>query len=363
LDADSDGEEGLYYTWTEQEFKGSLGQYGELIGEYFGVGLQGEWENGRNILLRPFDDPTFAQLHFLSEEELKSLVRTSRKSLLEVRSARMHPGMDDKVLVSWNALMIKAYVDAYMALGNTSYFNSAIKAAIFILTEMKNPGGCLFHTWKNGVARIPAFLDDYAFFAESLLSLYQCSMDPSWLKEADTIVKFVQLHFTDAGTGMFYFSQIDHHNVIRKVESYDSVIPSSNSSMARVLHALGTLTGTNSYMESSLKMLEIMNYRILNFPQSSGNWACLALEMGLSHHVIAIVGEDAEARVNEINRHFIPNALVVGSTGPSETPYLKGRYLSGETLIHICTENACFAPVETVDKALQLLGAHLGMEN
>jgi uncharacterized protein len=363
LDADSEGEEGLFYTWTEQEFKEVLGQYGELIGEYFGIGFEGSWEQGKNILLRPADDQAFAQNHFLHEQELKSIVKASSASLLRERAKRIHPGMDDKILVSWNGLMIKAYIDAYSAFGNSEYLDSAIKAARFIVSEMKNPEGGLFHTWKNGKARIPAFLDDYSFLAESLVLLYQCTMDNSWLEEAEAIAEFIIKYFSDADSGMFYFSGENHHNIVRKVETHDSVIPSSNSSFARVLHALGTITGRNSYIQISLNMLEGMNYRILNYPQASANWAILAMEIGLSHHVIAVVGWDAENKVKEINRHFLPNSLIIGSKEPSDAPYFKGRYLEGETMIHICTEDACFAPVETVEKAIQLLGVHMGIAN
>jgi len=363
LDADSDGEEGLFYTWTAPEFMDTLGHYGELMGEYFGIELEGEWENGRNILLRPSDDSSFAQNHFLSEEELKALVKASRGMLLEARSKRNRPGMDDKVLLSWNALMIKAYVDAYTALGNGEYLDSAIKAASFVLSEMKKPGGGYYHTWKNGMARIPAFLDDYSFLSEAMLHLYQYTMNPSWLEEAERIVDYILLNFTDTESEFFFFSEEDHHNVIRKVETNDSVIPSSNSSLARILHAVGTFTGKSAYIETSSHMIESMNHRILNYPLSSANWACVALETGISHHVIAVVGEEADSRIVEISRYFLPNTLIVGSTGQADTAFVKGRFKEGETLIHICTENACFAPVETVDKAVMLLHAHLDMSN
>jgi uncharacterized protein len=363
LDADSEGEEGLFYTWTEQEFKEVLVPYGELMAEYFGIGLFGVWENGKNILLRPFEDSTFAKEHFLSEAELKSLLQASRLSLLEARSKRVRPGMDDKILVSWNALMIKAYLDAYAALDKAEYLETAIKAVEFILKELKTPKGGLLHTWKNGIARIPAFLDDYSFLAESLLVLYQCTMNPRWLAEAEKIAGYIQTHFTDAKSGMFFFSEEEYHNVIRKVETHDSVVPSSNSSLARMFHILGTITGTSDYIGTSRQMLEKMNYSVLNHPLISANWACLAMEVGLVQHVIAIVGNEADERIKEINRHFLPNAVIIGSTSPSDAPYVKNRYVEGETLIHICVQDACFAPVETVDKAIQLLGAHQGIIN
>jgi uncharacterized protein YyaL (SSP411 family) len=248
-------------------------------------------------------------------------------------------------------------------LGNKSFLESAIKAARFIQTEMNKTGGGYFHTWKNGIAKIPAFLDDYSFLAEAFLHLYQYTMDHSWLKEAERIIEYILQNFSNKESDFFFFSEEDHHNVIRKEETNDSVTPSSNSSLARILHTLGTFTSKSAYIEISGSMLKAMNHRILNYPLSSANWACVAMELGMSHHVIAIVGEDAEVRIDEMSRHFLPNTLIIGSTGPSDLAFLKGRFIPGETHIHICTENACFAPVDTVDKALMLLNAHLGISN
>ncbi|NVO19048.1 MAG: thioredoxin domain-containing protein [Bacteroidetes bacterium] len=361
LDADSDGEEGLFYTWTREEFDDVLGPYAELMGEYFGVGEEGTWEKGRNILLRTVENSSFAQNHFLSEEELSALLKACRLSLLEVRARRNRPSMDDKVLLSWNSLMIKAYLDAFITFGNDEYLSSAVNAVNFLLKELKNPDGGYFHTWKEGVARIPAFLDDYSFLGEALVSLYQLTMDDRWLYESELIIRHILLHFNDTESGMFYFSEESHHNIVRKVETYDSVIPSSNSSVARLLNSVGTLTGNVLYCEISQNMMEKMNLRMVQQPGASANWACVAMETGLSHHVIAVVGEEMKRFISELSRYFLPNTLMIGSEGPSDIPYVKGRFVPGTTLIHICTENACFAPVDSVAKALQLLGAHLSI--
>ena len=136
---------------------------------------KGLWENGRNILLRPDSDDLFAQQHFLSADELASLTGFCRAQLLKVRSERTRPGLDDKMLVAWNSLMISALVDASIALDRIEYLQSAVQAANFILKNLKRPDNGLFHTWKNGKSQINAFLDDYAFTCEAFLKLYSCN--------------------------------------------------------------------------------------------------------------------------------------------------------------------------------------------
>jgi uncharacterized protein len=167
LDADSEGEEGLFYTWTSAEFTDALGHYAPLAAEYYGIEAEGLWEHGRNILLRPASDELFAQRHFLSADELASLTAFCRNELLKVRSQRPAPGLDDKMLVAWNSQMISALIDAYIAVGNEQYLQKAIKAAHFILNNLKRSEAGLFHTWKAGKSQIHAFLDDYAFTIEA----------------------------------------------------------------------------------------------------------------------------------------------------------------------------------------------------
>ncbi len=355
LDADSQGEEGRYYTWTREEMEETLGSYTDLMVEYFGMGTEITGSQKECILYRPVKPENFARPHFLSAEEMRSLVKHCRALLLEKRNQRIRPGLDDKVLLSWNALMIKAFADAYSAFGNAEYLGSALNAARFILSAMQNPAGGYFHTWKNGKARIAGFLDDYVFFADACLSIYRITLDNTWLGEAESLVKYAIMHFGDPESGLFFFSEAKHKCIIRKTEIYDSVIPSSNSAFARLLHALGTITGKNAYLELSNQMLAGMREKILNYPTSYANWAILALEKSLPYYVIAVVGDDAHEKIRELGKYYLPFSLIAGSTTPGDLPYIKNRYASGRTLVHICNENACFAPVDSVDKAIELL--------
>jgi uncharacterized protein YyaL (SSP411 family) len=355
LDADSEGQEGLFYTWTPGEFESTLGTYSELMSRYYGLNRGEEWENGRSILNRPFPDDEFAQKNFLSEEELRSLVKHCRTLLLEERAKRPKPGLDDKVLLSWNALIIKAYIDAYATFGHSEYLGIALNAARILGSALRNPEGGLFHTWKKGKARIPAFLDDYTFYADACLAIYQITLDNTWLAEAESMVKYAITQFADVDSGLFFFSEQKHHCILRKTETYDSVIPSSNSAFARLLHILGVLTGKNAYVELCDQMLSVMTEKIINYPNSYANWVSLALERSLPFYVIAIVGEDAHEKIQELGNHYTPFSLIAGSTMPGDMPYIRNRFISGKTEIHICNENACFAPVESVEKAIDML--------
>lgn len=355
LDADSEGTEGFFYTWTREEFDEVLGTYSELMAEYYGMGTEGVWLHKRCVLYRPFDDDEFAQQHFLSTEELKALINHCKSLLVEQRNKRVKPGLDDKVLLSWNALMIRAYADAYSTFGNAEYLGIALNAARFISSALKNPGGGYFHTWKKGKARIAAFLDDYTFFAEACLSIYQITLDNTWLGEAESLVKFALSNFSDPESGLFFFSESRHHCIARKTEIYDSVVPSSNSAMARLLFAMGTITGKNAYLEVATQMMSGMTSKIINYPTSYANWVSLALEMSRPFYVIAVVGADAHEKIQEFGKHYLPFAMIAGSTVPGDLPYIRNRFVADKTLIHICNDSACFAPVDSVDKAMDLL--------
>lgn len=355
LDADSDGQEGLSYTWTQQEFDRVLGSYSKLMAEYFGLNKESAWEKGRTILTRNRSDASFAQNHYLSEEELKALVKHSRTLLMEERLGRTQPGLDDKVLLSWNSLMIRAYCDAYSTFGESRYLGIALNAARLLGSLLRNPDGGLYHTWKSGKARISAFLDDYVFYADACLAIYQLTLDNTWLGEAESLVKHVIVQFADPDSGLFYFSEDKHKCIVRKTETYDSVIPSSNSAFARLLHTLGVLTGKYAYVELCDQMLAGMTDKIVNYPTSYANWVSLALERSIPFYVIAIVGEEAHEKIQELGKHYIPFTLIAGSTMPGDMPYIRNRFISGKTQMHICNDSACFAPVDSVDKVIDML--------
>ena len=356
LDADSEGEEGLFYTWTAEQFAEVLGHYSALGGEYYGIDKQGLWEHGRNILLRPDSDDLFAQQHFLSAGELASLTGFCRAQLLKVRSARPRPALDDKMLVSWNSFMINALVDAFIALGRDEYLQSAIQAATFIVNHLKRPDKGLFHTWKNDKSQINAFLDDYAFACQSFLKLYSITCDEQWLHEAEILAAYVVEHFYDSHSGFFWYSQNEDKQVFaRKIEIYDGVVPSGNSVIAYVLNTLGIFLHNGDFTEKVRQMLSAMESRFTRFPATYANWASLALSGAQEQYVIAVVGSDSIALVRKLIAANKSGALIFGSRSESNLPYFANRFVEGKTLIYICSGTFCMAPVETVEEALMLI--------
>jgi uncharacterized protein YyaL (SSP411 family) len=356
LDADSEGEEGLFYTWTKEEFDEALGHYAVLSGEYYGVGKQGQWENGRNILLRPFSDELFAQQHYLSVEELTALAVFCRNQLLKVRSERIRPGLDDKVLLSWNAQMISALVDAAVALNKDEYLQTAVKAANFILHNLKRTDTGLYHTWKNGKSQINAFLDDYAFLIEAFIKLYSYTADVIWLKEAERFTAYVVENLYDSHSGFFWYSENEDNLVFaRKIEIYDGVVPSGNSVMANVLFTMGTFLHKSEYIDVSKQMLQVMETSYSRNPASYSNWASLSLLVSQEVHMIAVIGPDSVAIIKKLKSAHIPGVLIFGSKEESNLPYFENRFIEGQTLIYVCSGTYCLSPVETVEEAVSIL--------
>ncbi|HNW53253.1 MAG TPA: thioredoxin domain-containing protein, partial [Bacteroidales bacterium] len=356
LDADSEGEEGLFYTWTQEQFAEALGHYAELGGEYYGVGNKGLWEHGRNILMRVESDDLFAQRHYLSAEELASLTAYCRSQLLKTRSERTRPALDDKMLVSWNALMISALVDAHIAFGREDYLQPALHAARFIVSNLKRPGSGLFHTWKPGRAQVNAFLDDYAFACKAFIDLYTVTADAHWLAEAEGLAAYVVEHFYDMHSGFFWYSEnADNQVFARKIEIYDGVIPSGNSTMAWVLNTLGIFLHNNDYAEKSRQMISSMESRFSRSPAAYSNWASLALSAMRDPFVVAVVGPDCVARIRELKLRNLPGTLIFGSKTASPLPYFADRFVEGKTLIYVCSGTHCQLPVETVDAAAGLI--------
>jgi len=356
LDADSEGEEGLYYTWTAGQFNEILGHYSALAGEYFGVDRQGLWEHGRNILLRPDNDELFAQQHFLSSGELTSLISYCRTQLLKVRLGRPQPALDDKMLLGWNALFIGALSDASVALNREEYLQMAARAAGFVITNLRRMDNGMYHTWKNGQSRINAFLDDYAFMCDAFLKLYSLTADEQWLREAEVAAQYVVDHFYDQDSGFFWYSENEDKQIFaRKIETYDGVIPSGNSAMAHVLNTLGIFLHRQDYLEKVKLMLARMKSRLTRYPSAYANWASLALFSVPEAFVVVVIGAGCIPILRELKMKITPGTLIFGSQTKSDLSYFENRYIEGKTLIYICSGSYCLTPVETVDEAIWLI--------
>ncbi|HPT15336.1 MAG TPA: hypothetical protein PK796_11130, partial [Bacteroidales bacterium] len=273
------------------------------------------------------------------------------------------PGLDDKVLTSWNALMIKAFADAGAAFRNEDYIHVAEKAASFILHNFVKTDGSLYHTRKNGKSRIDGFLDDHTFMAGALLRLYEVTANEEWLKESQKVTENILKTFRDSASGLFFYSHANAGTIVRKIETHDGVIPSSNSALARHLFRLGSLTSQRELLDKAAVMGTMLSGESSVYPSAYANWCSLGLEKASPYYVIAVAGENAMEILRELGRHYIPNTIMAGSIAPTSLPLWQGKFIEGKTLIYICYGEACLAPVKTVEEVLRLINDRQSSEN
>lgn len=353
LDADSEGEEGKFYVWQAEEIDKLLGEKAELFKKYYDVSDAGNWE-GNNILNRPVTDEQFVTEEGITLTELKSLRAACNEVLMAKRAARIRPGLDDKILVSWNALMVSALVKAYEVLEDEKYLAAAQKNIAFLL---KNCWTCeageakLYHSYKN-VAKHPAFLDDYATLIQALLDLYQVTFDTDLIRTAKTLTDEAIEKFGDGTGSVFYYTAKGQADILyRKKELYDSVVPSGNSVMASVIYRLGVLLGEQRYHNWSAEMVSQVKHSVFKYPTSFGNWAMLLLQQHFPAIELAVVGKDHKEKVSSINKWYLPSKILMAALGNEHDSYplLKGRAVDGVTNIYLCEGYTCKAPVQELD--------------
>ena len=356
LDADSEGEEGKYYVWTKEELKNILGNDFDLFADYFNVNNNGLWEHGNYILLRNKSDKEIALQHSLTEEILEEKINELKKKVLKEREKRVKPGLDDKTLTSWNALMLKAYTDAYNTFGEKKFLDAALKNAHFILQKQKRSDGGLNHNYKQGRSNINGYLEDYSFTIEAFIGLYSCTLDEKWLGEARALADHTIAHFHDKNSVMFWFtSGLDKALIARKMEVMDNVIPSSNSSMAKALFLLGTYFDDAGYLSLSGQMLNNVQHDISSYGSGYSNWGMLFLSYAGKFHEVAIVGNSVDEKREQLLQYYLPDMIFAGSPGESELPLLRDRFTEGRTLIYVCENKTCQLPVSEVKEALGLM--------
>jgi len=356
LDADSEGKEGRYYVWTRDEILEIAGEHGELIAAYFGINEEAYWEDGVNVLVRSKTAEELAEKFNVPKEQVITIIQNVKIKLLKAREKRVKPGLDDKILCSWNALMLKGYIDAYLALGDPNYLNNAVKNAEFLVGNMMTNDGGLFRNFKNGKATIQGFLDDYAFTIEAFISLYEVNFDEKWIDHAKNLTGYCTDHFFDKDSGMFFFVSDKHMDVITKtIEVTDNVIPASNSSLARSLNKLGLLYENPEYLAISNQMLLNVIEKMARYPSAFSNWGILLLNRVYPFHSLVITGKKSVSFGKELKSQFRPNVILAGSESASSLPVFNHRYQEGETLIYVCTGSECMLPVKTVSEAEMLL--------
>lgn len=364
-DADSEGEEGKFFLWTQDEVRELLGPNdAALFGRYYDVTARGNFEM-KNILHVELPLEVVASQARVEPSRLAAIIARGRAALFAARQKRVAPGLDDKVLTSWNGLMLTAFADAARILGREDYRQVAVAAANFLLSRLRDPhSGRLLRTYKDGRAKLNAYLEDYAMLAEGLLALYQATFELRWLQEAQALADLMLMHFWDADKGGFFSTSDDHEALIaRPKEVVDNAMPSANASAASVLLTLGKLLGNETYERHAVAILQLLRDGMMRAPGAFSRLLCV-LDFHLAPpREVAIIGAvtapDSQALLHEVWQYYRPNTLVAAAPVEDKTaraliPLLAGRdQIRGEATAYVCENYTCKLPVTTVNALRQ----------
>jgi uncharacterized protein YyaL (SSP411 family) len=342
LDADSEGVEGKYYVWTLEELRAELGELADQAIAYFGATQGGNFE-GANVLEARGPAPG----------DLDEI----RRRLLAARERRIAPGLDDKRLTSWNALMISALADAGAALDRADYLDAARACAEFVLRDLRDGDGRLLRTYKDGRGRLNAYLEDHAYLLEALLALYEATFEARWFAEARALADTLIARFADSERGGFFSTSDDHEALVaRRKDLEDAPIPSGASSAAFGLLRLAALTGEQSYEQAALGHLRLLHELAPRHPQAFAHLLGAIDFYTAPTREVALVGEDRGALERVVRARFRPHIVIAGGE-PDGVPLLEGRTpVDGRAAAYVCEHFACRAPVTEPDELAALLG-------
>ncbi|HEX5929620.1 MAG TPA: thioredoxin domain-containing protein [Solirubrobacterales bacterium] len=355
LDADSEGEEGRFYVWTPAQIREVLGEGAEAVIEHYGVTERGNFE-GSNILHLPGGPGRFTvdMRRKLAPPDLDAV----RRALYEARAKRVWPGLDEKRLASWNALAISALAEAGAALGRTDYLEAAGACTEFVLGEMRDGEGRLLRTYKDGEARLNAYLEDHAYLLEALLTIYEASFEPAWFGAAERVAEALIGRFHDPERGGFFSTSDDHEQLIaRRKEIGDHPIPSGNSSAAFGLLRLAALSGEGRYRRQAEEVFALFTQPAVRHPESFAH-LLRALDFHLSPvKEVALIGADTSDLAATVRAGYRPHLVLAGGPeGSEQPPLLRDRPLrDGVPAAYVCENFACQAPVSDPKKLAALL--------
>ncbi len=357
LDADSEGEEGRFYVWTPAQIRAALGdeETAAAVIEHYGVTATGNFE-GANVLHLPGGA---GRLCLPTRNKLDPRVlEEARGALLAARAERVRPGLDDKRLAAWNALAIAALAEAGAALGRDDYLAAARECAEFVLEEMHDGDGRLLRTYRDGEARLNAYLEDHAFLLEALLALYEAGFEPRWFECAHSLAETIVTRFGDPERGGFFSTSDDHERLIaRRKEVGDHPIPSGNSSAAMGMLHLAALTGERGYERQAEGVFALFAKPAAQHPEAFAH-LLRALDFHLSPtREVALIGGDVGELATVVRSAFRPHlVLAAGPAGSSEPPLLRDRpEVDGSPTAYVCENFACRAPVTDRERLAELL--------
>ena len=360
IDADSENsekelEEGAYYVWNQDQLKSLLGTDYNTFKSYYDLSISGLWENQKYVLKRTSLSVTdISKKNNLNETELLKKIDQWNSILLSERNKRSIPRMDNKILTSWNALTIDAYVDAYRIFQNPHYLVVAKKTAHFIMDKQYRKDGGLNHVYINNKSSVDGYAEDYAATIDAFINLYQVTLDEYWLSTAKTLMDYSIIHFFDQNTGLFYFTSNNAPPlIIRKIETTDDVIHSSNASLATALFKLSLFYYDENYSNIAKNMMHAMQEHAANTPYNYSKWLSLMMDYSNPFYEVVISGQKAPEFLKELNTYYLPNIIISGSTTESNLPLLENKYNPNESYIYVCTNGTCKLPQTKISEALK----------
>ena len=350
LDADSEGVEGKYYIWTRQELVNILGDDEPLFSIYYSVDAYGNWEHGANILYKTRSNEELEKLTGKTIIEIEQIIKKCNALLLTERSTKTKPGLDDKVITSWNALMISGYCEAFKAFGEEEFYTSAQKALDSILQHLW-VDKTLYRIYKNGKISIPGFAEDYACLTKALIDFYQISFDEKYLIKANELMELSIAYFYSEEKKLFYFkSSTDVALIARKLDLTDDVIPSANSIFGHCLQALSFYFSNNHYEKMVDDMLLLVQQKFEKTTSSYTNWMQLSLNKIQGVKQIVIAGPEAKNYFAQLNQNYLPNTLFALAAEQSVIPLVKDKLpIENKTTIYICQDKTCGLPVFSLE--------------
>lgn len=368
-DADSEGVEGKFYTWSAAEIRGVLGdEDAVLFMRYYDVSERGNWE-GTNILNVPRAPEEVAHAANLELDEMNERLAAAKEKLVQVRAQRIWPGLDDKVLTAWNGLMLASFAEAGLVLNRPDYTQAAVENAAFLYETMRSDGkegagnGRLLRTWKAGSrAKYNAYLEDYAYLADGLLALYQNTFDEQWFNWARELAEIMLSHFLDEENGGFFDTSDDHEALLhRPKDVQDNATPSANAMAAHVLLKLGLYTGDANYWDVAETAVSGLYGPMVQYPSAFAHWLCAAAFIMSKPQEVAIIGQpndaDVQALLAAVLRTYRPDLVVaVGESGDAVALLADREQIDDRATAYVCRQFVCRLPVtNAADLEMQLM--------
>ena len=344
LNAENHLEEGAFYVWKIPELKTIIGDDFDLFSQVFNINTFGLWEDGNYVLIQNKSLEAIAKSNNITISTLQKKKIFWEQILYIKREKRSKPRLDDKCLTSWNAIMLKGFVDAFKALEDKKYLDLALQNAHFIIKNLWSSEGNLFHNYKNEKSTINGYLEDYCFVIFAFISLYEVTFDEKWLHYAKQLTDYSLEHFYDEKSGFFAFtSNLDEALITSHFETEDNVIPASNSVMGKNLFQLSLYFENSYYEKVSQRMLQNIIPNI-QYPSAYSNWMDLAMNYSEENKELAICGHSALEYCSKINALYFPNVVLAGTKKVSSLPFLKDRFVADQTLFYLCQNKTCSSP-------------------